>query len=216
MSPEPTESSGVQQLINRLHQDGVAKGQAEANDLLSEARRQELEILDGAKREANAILAAARDEADRTRAAGEEAIRLAGRDTILKLSEELRADFVRKLRSLIGHTLHDTDFLRQLLLEIAQHAVSSEGQTPPNILLLRESAVGDQSEENDRLNQLVESLVGEALRDGLTFQIEDHDSPGVRVQIVDDDLEIDLTTDTLTHLLLKHLSPRFRSVFDNS
>jgi hypothetical protein len=45
--------------------------------------------------------------------------------------------------------------------------------------------------------------------------VADDNVPGVRVQIVDDDLEIDLTAETLTHLLQQHLSPRFRNLIES-
>ena len=102
MQPITTTSSGVQQLIDRLHQEGVAKGKTEADEIITAARQQAMEILDQAQKEANEILAAARHEADRTRSSGEEAVRLAGRDAILHLTEELLEDFERKLKRLVG------------------------------------------------------------------------------------------------------------------
>src|SRR6056297_1959165 len=102
MSEESTETSGVQRLIDRLHQEGVQKGQSEAELVLSEARSEARKIVDQARREADEMVREARVEADRTVRSGEEAVHLAGRDAILRLSEELRADFVRKLKKLIG------------------------------------------------------------------------------------------------------------------
>jgi len=215
MSSDTTESSGVQQLIDRLHEEGVAKGQDEADGLIAAARRQAALTLDDARREADEIVAEATSDAGRTRAAAEDAIRLACRDATLSLTDELREDFVRKLRNLVGHTLQDTDFLKQLILEIARRAVPAESAGPQNVLLLNADSPGGESApslDDDSLNQFVLSLGGEALREGLTFKTADSDVPGVRLQIVDEDVEIDLTTETLTHYLLKHLSPKLRAI----
>ncbi len=215
MSTETTESSGVQQLIDRLHEEGVAKGEEEANALVVAARQKAMEILDEAKKSAEEIVSSARTEAERTRAGGEEAIRLACRDAVESMREELREDFMRKLRNLVGHTLRDTEFLKQLILEIGRRAVPAETDGEFKLTLFDDSTsteTPEQANAGEELNQLVLSLGGEALRDGLTFEIAEHDIPGVRVQVVDQDLEIDLTTETLTHLLLKHLSPRFRAL----
>ena len=35
---------------------------------------------------------------------------------------------------------------------------------------------------------------------------------GIRVRLLDDDLEIDLTDEAIAELLLEHLQPRFRAV----
>ncbi len=210
---ETVESSGVQQLIDRLQQEGVAKGQSDAESLIGEARRQSMEILDKTKQEADEMVRAAKVEAERTRLAGEEAIRLAGRDATLRLSEELRAGTVHTLKRLVGDSLKDTQFLRQLILEIAGQAVPGDGRQRMHLRLLNDTSMGEADEQADRaLNQFARSLAGESLRDGLTFEVADSDVPGVRVQVVDDDLEIDLTTETLTHLLLKHLSPRIQMI----
>ena len=214
MSSDNITSSGVQQLIDRLHEEGVAKGQEEADVVVTAARQQAMDLLDQARQEAEEIVSAARQEAEHAKAGGEEAIRLAGRDTILSLTEELRDDFVRKLRGLVDHSLKDTDFLKQLILEIVRHAVS-EGDGAKNVVLLADRTSTDAAanlSNEDALDDFVRSLGGSAVSDGLTFEVGDADVPGVRVQLVDDNLEIDLTTETLTHLLLKHLSPRFRSI----
>ena len=54
-STESNESSGVQQLIDRLHQQGVARGQAESDTLLAAAREQAADILDRAERDAERV-----------------------------------------------------------------------------------------------------------------------------------------------------------------
>ena len=217
MSFENTNSSGVQELIDRLHEEGVAKGQEQADAVVAAARQQAMETLDKAKAEAEQILASARAEAEQTRRSGEEAIRLAGRDTIHKLTEELRDDFERKLRGLIGHSLADTEFLKQLILEVARRSLpEDEGSRKVLLLSDRESAGGERDVVDDEvLNDFVRSLTGSAVADGLTIDVSESDVPGVRVQIVGSDLEIDLTTETLTHVLLKHLSPRFRGILES-
>lgn len=215
MSNEETTSSGVQQLIDRLHGEGLAKGQAEAERMLDEARAKAVEIIDHAKREADEIVTSAIHEAERTRIAGEEAVRIAGRDTILRLTDELREDFIRKLRHLVGHELHDTDFLRQMILEISGASVEGQSEGPRTILWLLdpESDGADLPPDNqEALDGFIRSLLGEALKDGLKFEVREADVPGIRIQAVNEDLEIDLTSETLTALLLQHLSPRFRAI----
>ncbi len=225
MSTDQASSSGVQELIDRLHHQGLSKGQMEAEQLLAKAREQSAEILDKAKEEADEIVKSAIQEAQRTRVAGEEAVRLAGRDTILRLTEELRDDFEQKVRGLVGHSLQDTEFLKQLILEIARKSLPDDSTGPADeqdpqeasplhieLLIDRQATDNAEASDDEMLNQFIRSLGGEALRDGLTFEIVDSEVPGVRVQVKDDDLEIELSAETVTHLLIKHLSPRFREI----
>ncbi len=214
MESENTEVSGVQKLIDRLHQEGVDKGRSEADMLLSESRKEAASILDKANRQAEATREAAAVDAEQMKSKGEEAVRLAGRDAILSLTEELRSSFERTLQRFVQDSLQDPTFLRQLILQIAGVAVPPETDAALNILLLGDASDdgSDDSPGSDSLNKLAHSLAGQSLRDGLKFTVADSDVPGVRVQVVDQQLEIDLTTDTLTHLLLKHLSPRIRAI----
>ncbi len=208
---QPSSSSGVQELIDRLHQQGLSKGQQEADTLIAKAREQAAAILDQAKEEADEIVKSAIREAQRTQVAGEEAIRLAGRDTILRLTEELSDDFVDKVRGLVGHSMRDRDFLMQLVLTATHEAIPEnlrkEGHL--NVQLMDD---GLESPSDQQLDDFVRALGGEALRDGLTFEIIDSEVPGIRIQAIDEDLEVELSAETITHLLLKYLSPRFREI----
>lgn len=212
MSDDVSESSGVQKLIDRLHGQGVAKGKEEADALLSAARRQAMEVLDDAKRQADGILSAAREEAERTRRSGEAAVRLAGRDAIIELTEALREDFHHKLRYLVQHQLEDESFLREMILEITRNATSRDGDQV-NLVFL-----GDTSSDEfagGSLDAFARGLAADAVRQGLTYSISDSETPGIRVQFVEDQLEVDLTAETLTELLIKYLSPKFREILES-
>ena len=210
MSNEASESSGVQQLIDRLHHQGVAKGKEEADALVTAARQQALEIMDDAKRQADAILQAAREEAERTRRSGEEALRMAGRDATLQLMESLREDFVRRLHHLVEHELEDESFLQQMLLQITQQAVSRDDQDGVHLVFLGDA--DSDTYPGGSLEEFARGLAADVVRQGLTFSTEDSENSGIRVQFVGDDLEVDLTEETLTALLMKHLSPKFREI----
>ncbi len=62
------------------------------------------------------------------------------------------------------------------------------------------------------LDAFARGLAADAVRDGLTYSISDSETPGIRVQFVGDDLEVDLTAETLTNLLIEYLSPKFREI----
>lgn len=215
MDEHQSSEIGVQQLIDRLHQEGVDRGRADAESLLAEARKEAAAILDDAQRQAADIRRNAQNDAEQLRTKGEAAVRLAGRDAILSLTEELRAGFERTLHRFVDQALCDPAFLRQLLLQIAASATRVDQDSELIIQLLGQDEDQVQlgsSEADEKLNELARSLASQSLRDGLRFEVIDSDVPGVRVQVVDQQLEIDLTTDTLTHLLLKHLTPRIRAI----
>jgi V/A-type H+-transporting ATPase subunit E len=210
MGEQSTESAGVQKLIDRLHDQGVTKGREEADALVSSARRQAMEIEDQANRQAEAILAEARKEAEQTRRSGEEAVRLAGRDTVLELTEALRENVFRKLRSLVQNQLQDESVLRAMVLEITRQAVSRDHKEQVHLVFLEDTSSDKFSAES--LDEFARGLVADALREGLTYSVADSESPGIRVQFVNDDVEVELNSEILTELLTRRLSPRFREI----
>ena len=56
------------------------------------------------------------------------------------------------------------------------------------------------------------SLGGGMLRDGMSFGVADDGEAGIRVRLVDDDVQIELTESALSELLLQHMLPRFRAL----
>lgn len=216
MNESPYEAVGVQELIDRLRQSGVEEGQARAEELLTEAHHQAEQVLQRAVRQAEEIIHDARREADRIRQAGADAVRLAVRDAVLSLKGQLADQFRRRVEHLVRVTLDDRKFLRELILELGRRSLPEEESGEQNVLLPAD--VGDiqnlfsdpEQAAEEPLGQFVLSVTGDLLREGLTFGTGEHHAPGLRVRLVDQDVEIDLTDKAITDLLLKHLLPRFR------
>lgn len=210
-----TQSSGVQELIERLHGEGVAKGQDEAAQLVDEARRQSMKITDDARREAEQILNDARAETERIRHAGEEALRQAARDALLRLQESIREELTVHVRKLVAHKLEDQSFLERMILEVARRSMPQDSGEHVEILLPDTAATVEELSRNPEdaspgsLTQFVLGLTGDAIREGLTFKPAGDHAPGIRVQIVDEDVQIDLTAESISELLMRHvLLPR--------
>ena len=96
MSQEGAISHGVDALIAKLRNEGVAAGQTEADKLREAARNEADKIVAEAKQEADAYLKKARTDADNYRAAGEEALNTAMRDAVLKMKAGLSGPFQRR------------------------------------------------------------------------------------------------------------------------
>jgi V/A-type H+-transporting ATPase subunit E len=120
-------ASGVEKLIERLKQEGVAAGQQEAERLVAEAQRRADWILDQAREEIEAMQKQAEESMARERAAAQEALRVAARDTVLQMREGVVRRFRARLHSLVGAQLEDPAFLQKLILEVAGRARQDAG-----------------------------------------------------------------------------------------
>ena len=57
-------------------------------------------------------------------------------------------------------------------------------------------------------------MAGDIVREGLSFDVADDETPGVRVRLVDQEVEVELTDETVSALLMEHLVPRFRAIIE--
>ena len=220
MATDTKQTSGVQELIDRLRDEGVSSGQSEADALVTEARKQSMTILDDAKREAEDIRAKARAEAAKTEENGNEALRLASRDVMLKLRESFHEEFENRVRKLVAFELKDLRFLEKLILEIARRSMPEDAGTSVQVLLPADEVTSEElagsvtDVKEGTLGYFVLGLAADVLREGLTFGVSDDTTAGVRVQLVDDDVEIELTDETVTALLMQFMVPRFRAILE--
>ncbi len=217
---EKEQSSGVQELIDRLREKGVEEGKEQADLFVADARRRATEMLDKARWETAEILQHAREEADSLRAAGEDALHLAGRDAVLALKEEISEQFANQVRRLVSHRLRDDQFMQRLILEIAGRAVPKDTKQPLELLLPEEVLPPEEVQRQVKgakegtLSHFVLGLTAEMMRKGVTFGVADDDTPGVTVKMVDEDVEIVFNEKAITEFLLRHLLPRFRTMMD--
>ena len=213
------ESSGVEELISRLRVRGVEEGKAQADALVEQAHLKAEQRLNNVRREADTLLRQAREEAEQTKRAGEEAVQLAVRDAMLRLKSELVDQFADRVRRLVTRELDDGDFLRRLILEVGGRSAPPSAQCAA--LLLPKDAIGLEQLRSDpeevkegNLSHYVASVTKEMLRDGLVVGTRDDTSAGIRIQLLEDNVEIELTDDAISELLLRHLVPRFRAIME--
>ena len=210
------EAAGVDALIGRLRDEGITEGRGQADALVEAAKLEAAELLAKAQREAEAVVAKATDEAAKLKAGGEDAIRLAMRDTILALEGDMLEAFAERLQRLVKGALSDPAFLQKAILEIAGRAApqAERGEIllPAELVSLEDLRSKPESAKPGTLMHFVLSLGGEILREGMSFGVSDSGEAGIRVRLVDEDLQIDVTESSVTELLLKHMLPRYRAL----
>src|SRR5712691_5587493 len=192
------ESAGVESLIGRLRDEGITQGRTQAEALVTAAQQQAADLVATAQRDAEAILARAKEEAGKLKAAGEDAIRLAMRDTILALEGDLLKEFVDRLRRLVKGVLADPAFLQRLILEVAGRVAPTGEQRaevllPAELVSLEDLQRKPEEATPGSLMHFVLSLGGGMLREGMYCGVSEDGEAGIRVRLVEEDVQIDVT-----------------------
>jgi V/A-type H+-transporting ATPase subunit E len=214
--PAANESAGVEELIGRLRDSGVARGRTEAEGIIASARQEAAEIVAAARREGDGIVTQARTEGAKLKTATEDALRLASRDTILSMESSLLERFQRMVRWLVKDTLDDPGFLQRLILEVAGRAAPPDGVLrvllPEKLVSLEDLLKDPEEAKPGTLMGFVRSAGGKLLREGVTFGSSADVEDGIRVEIVGADVHLELTENAIGTLLLQHMLPRFRAL----
>jgi V/A-type H+-transporting ATPase subunit E len=219
MAEDIPQASGVQALISRIRDDGVQAGQSKAEEIIAQAREEATRLVNEARAEAEEIHRKAAADIDSNHRAALEALKMAARDARLQLEAAVTSAFEQHVKRLVAPVTHDGSFIRSLILALAGQAAE---QYPPDqeLQILVSDLIAGREDENPELERrAVEGVLGissEMLREGVEI-IPDSDVPGgARVQVVGENLEIDLTDDAISALLLKHLLPRYRRILEGS
>ncbi len=216
-------ASGVEALLERLEAEGVRAGEARAEQLVAEAEAKARAIREAAEKEATAMVEAARKEAANLERGGKEALRVAMRDAVLDLKQQLASRFKGEVTRLVTQHMRDEELLRRMILEIAASTVAAAGIEKPGDLeiLLPADAVGLAELRRDptdlkesKLGQFVLGSVRELLDEGLTIGVTTAAEAGVVVRLKDRDIVLDLTDRAVAAVILQHLQPRFRALLE--
>jgi V/A-type H+-transporting ATPase subunit E len=214
-------SHGVDALIDKLRNDGVAAGQADAEKLRTEAKAEAAKILADAKREADDHQKKARIDSDKYRAAGEEALNTAMRDAVLTMKGGLTDRFREDVERLVTKEMAEPGLLKQMILEVVgreSEGVNLDGKV--QVILPAKVATQEDIKQNaddiqsGKLTKYVLGLTADMLREQVELHASDDAQGGIRVRAEDQGVVLDLTDKAVASLLLEHLQPRFRAVLE--
>lgn len=113
-------SNKLQELTDKLYNEGLSKGKEEGELLLAKAHKQADEIVAGARAEAASIVAAAEKDAASLKAKAESDIRMAASQslqTAKKSIEDLLAGSL--VNSKVGDALTDPEFIKKIISAVA-------------------------------------------------------------------------------------------------
>jgi len=108
----------IESFVEKLQQDGVEAGKAEAQRIVADAKGESERIVADANKQAERIIANARAEAERATEQGRNELQLAARDVFNRLRTELAEAIGEVLKRSAGQALSDGDFLAKLIHDI--------------------------------------------------------------------------------------------------
>lgn len=211
MNGHETTPDGVQNLIDRIRDDGVQAANAKAEQILKDARQEASRIVAYAQTEADSLRDNAKREIENHRTASLDALQLAARDTVLQLKAKVVERFEEFLKRLVVSATRDEETVRSLVLVLAGRAASEFIQDKELEIRISKALLGENTLEEEG-NRVLLALSSDMLREGIQLIPDDVIEGGARVQLVNDKLEIDLSDKAISRMIAQSMIPRFRDI----
>ena len=214
-------ASGVDTLIARLRDEGVASGRNQAEQLVKEAQDHAEEIVKQAQKQADQIVSQAREEAENLKRAGQESLEVAFRDTNLALKTQLTQRFTGEVQRLVAAETQKPELLQKLILEVAGRVKEEVAQAqevevllPPKVAGLQELSRNPEELKQGILTHFVRLITRDLLREGVSFGFAKDNQGGLKLRLVDQEVVLDLSDRAIAEAILEHLQPRFRALLE--
>ena len=223
-------SSGIDELVEKLKNDGIQAGQQQALDIIAEAEKRADLIERQAQEKADAMLKESHDRIEREEQAAKDALQLAFRDMVLGMKnamlERLSSDFSREVKQQAAAV----PVLEKMILE-AVRQISAEVRVPelnntdgsagtevevlvPQQLMQLDDIRANPDKASDGpLADLSSHLAGQMFSQGIRFAAGDQDA-GIQMKLQDGEMLVDVSDKAIADLLLKYLQPRFRAILE--
>jgi V/A-type H+-transporting ATPase subunit E len=216
--PAAKTENSVQNLIDRIRDQGVLAAKAESERIGREAEAKAAKLLADAKAEAARMREEAAKDIEAEKIACLEALRLSTRDAVLQLKSQLSSSFEVFVKRLVTSATRDEELIKALVLVLAGRAVDEVIRDRDiHILVSKAILTGTPDEElREHGKRIILALSSDMLREGVELIPSDGVNGGARVRLVEEQLEIDLTDEAITRLLKQTMLPRFRRILEGA
>ena len=191
----------LQELTERLYNEGLSKGKAEGEQLLADARKEAEAIVEKAREEAAAITAKAEKDADDLRSKVASDLKMASAQTLQATKKDIENLLTGSIAD--ASSLEDPAFLKEIIRAVALKF--DAGQAQDLLLILPEKL-------RDELEPWVAGELKKALGKGVSASFTKKSAGGFSIGPKDGGWFVSLTEESFMALLAEYLRPVTRKL----
>ena len=189
----------LQELTDKLYNEGLAKGKQEGEELLAKAKVQAEEILANAQSEAERIIAAAQKQADEIKTKTASDVKMASSQSIAATKKDIETLIVGKMTGeAVKKALSSADFIKELIQAVAEK-FTTDGPVDLN-LVLPESLKKD-------LEPFATKELAKILGAGVEASFSKKVAGGFQIGPKDGGYFVSFTEETFNQLISEYLRP---------
>ncbi len=194
----------LQQLTQKLYEEGLSKGKAEGQAILEKARAEAADIVAQAEAEAKKIMDKAEKDADDLRTKVEGDVKMAASQAIQATRSDIENLIIAQaVDAPVTKALSSESFLKEIITEVAKHFSAEESEDLA--LVLPESL-------RKELEPFVQNQLGQIIGKGVEASFSKKVAGGLRIGPKDGSYFISLTDETFRSLIGEYLRPATKKI----
>ena len=189
----------LQELTDKLYNEGLSKGKQEGEELLAKAKVQADDIITKAHAEAERILAAAQKQAEEIKTKTASDVKMAATQSIAATKKDIETLIVGKMTGeAVKKALSSADFIKELIQAVAEK-FTTEGPVDLNLVL-------PESLKND-LEPFATKEIAKILGAGVEASFSKKVAGGFQIGPKDGGYFVSFTEETFNQLISEYLRP---------
>jgi len=189
----------LQELTDKLYNEGLSKGKQEGEELLAKAKVQADDIITKAQAEAERIIAAAQKQAEEIKTKTASDVKMAASQSIAATKKDIETLIVGKMTGeAVKKTLSSTDFIKELIKAVAEK-FTTDGPVDLNLVL-------PEALKND-LEPFATKELAKILGAGVQASFSKKVAGGFQIGPKDGGYFVSFTEETFNQLISEYLRP---------
>ena len=194
----------VQGLLDKIHNDGIAKAEQEKEAIIAAAKEEAAQIVAEAKAQAEILKKAAQTEARTDQDKANAAIRQAARDAVIALKADLLAKLNAVVHSCIGDAM-TPEVMKQIILTMAQsYAKDANAGESLEVLISKQ--------EQEQTQAFLKEQLLKELKASPVIELTTDFNSGLQISFRDSDVYFDFSDDALAEVICRFVGPKLTAV----
>lgn len=196
----------LQELTDKLYNEGVSKGKKEAGEIVAQAQAEAAKIIADAKSEAERIVKEAEAKATETAERTNKDLQTASKQAITALRQQIESSMLnRTISKGTAAAMNDKEFICSIIKTIAGSFNPDSTKSVSLDVILPESMKSE-------LDGYFRQNLANELNSGISISYEKMKSGGFRIGPSDGSYRISFTADDFESMIAEYLRPKSREI----
>lgn len=196
----------LQEITDKLYNEGLSKGRQEAEELLKKAREESEKLVADAKKEAARILSDAEKEAVELKTKAENDIRMASAQSFASIKQQIENSIITKaISEPVSATANDTGFIKEIMLAIVTAFNPASSDPVALEMLLPEN-------KKETLDKFIKEKIEKLCTAGIEVKFSKNVGNGFRIGPKEGGYFISFTDEDFKNIISEYLRPKTRKL----